>query len=101
LRRAEVEQDYERHTGLVIAEIFEQQGIDPVEVPAALVASHGPFAWGPTPAQAIDNARVLEYLARLEWRVRTMAPGAAPPERWLIDKHYLRKHGASAYYGQK
>jgi L-ribulose-5-phosphate 4-epimerase len=101
LRRAEVEQDYERHTGLVIAETFAQQGIDPVEVPAALVASHGPFAWGPTPTQAIDNARVLEYLARLEWRVRTMAPGAAPPERWLIDKHYLRKHGASAYYGQK
>ena len=66
-----------------------------------LVANHGPFTWGPTPSAAIENARVLEYLARLEWRARTMVPDAPRPDPFLIDKHYLRKHGPGAYYGQK
>lgn len=99
MRREEVEQDYERNTGLVIAETF-ADGVSSAEVPAVLVANHGPFAWGPDAEKAIENARLLEYLARLEWRVRAVAPGAAPPERFLIDKHYLRKHGPRAYYGQ-
>jgi L-ribulose-5-phosphate 4-epimerase len=101
LRRTEVEQDYEANTGLVIVECFKEQGISPDEVQAVLVANHGPFAWGPTAAAAIENARVLEYLARLEWRVLAIAPDAPRPDRFLVDKHYLRKHGASAYYGQK
>jgi len=100
LRREEVEQDYERNTGAVIAETF-TAGLLPSEVPGVLVANHGPFTWGAEPASAIEHARVLEDLARLEWRLRTMAPEVRPPERFLIDKHYLRKHGPSSYYGQK
>ena len=100
MRREEVEQDYERHTGLVIVEALRAERRSPAEVPAVLVANHGPFAWGADPAAAIETARVLEYLARLEWRVRTMAPGAEPPDDFLIDKHYRRKHGPKAYYGQ-
>ena len=101
MRREEVEQDYEKNTGLVIVETFRTAGRSPDEVPAVLVANHGPFAWGPTAAKAVENARVLEYLARLEWRVRTIAPGAEPPDDFLVDKHYRRKHGPKAYYGQK
>lgn len=100
MTRDEVEREYEKNTGLVIAETFTG---DPsaADVQAVLVANHGPFAWGADAAKAIEHARVLEYLARLEWRVRTMAPGATPPEQFLIDKHYLRKHGPAAYYGQQ
>jgi L-ribulose-5-phosphate 4-epimerase len=100
LRREEVERDYEKNTGLVIVETF-TNGPSAAEVQAVLVANHGPFAWGADAAKAIEHARVLEYLARLEWRVRAMAPDAAPPEQFLVDKHYLRKHGPKAYYGQK
>lgn len=100
MRREEVEQDYEKNTGLVIVETFRTAGRAADEVPAVLVANHGPFAWGPNAAKAVENARVLEYLARLEWRVRTIAPDAEPPDDFLVDKHYRRKHGAKAYYGQ-
>ena len=100
LRRDEVAHDYEKNTGLVIVEAF-SGGPSPREVPAVLVANHGPFAWGADASQAIENARVLEYLARLEWRVRTLAPDATRPDDFLIDKHYMRKHGPGAYYGQK
>ena len=101
LTRAEVAEDYERHTGLVIVETFESAGIDPADVSAVLVANHGPFTWGRDAADAIERAQVLEYLARIEWRVRTLAPDAPAPESYLIDKHYQRKHGPKAYYGQK
>ena len=100
LRAGEVETEYEKNTGIVIAEAF-SGGLSPTEIPAVLVANHGPFAWGPDAPSAIENARVLEYLARLEWRVRAIAPDAPLPERCLIDKHYLRKHGPKAYYGQQ
>ena len=100
MRREEVERDYEKNTGLVIAETF-AAGTSPSEVPAVLVANHGPFAWGEDATQAIAHARVLEYLARLEWRLRTMAPDAPAPDQFLVDQHYLRKHGPKAYYGQK
>jgi L-ribulose-5-phosphate 4-epimerase len=98
LRQEEVETDYERNTGLVIVEAFADRS--PAEVPAVLVANHGPFTWGDTPEAAIENAAVLEYVARLDWRIRTMAPDAQPPEACLIDKHFLRKRGPKAYYGQ-
>lgn len=101
MTRDEVEEAYEKNTGLVIAETFVKGGVSPADVQAVLVANHGPFAWGVDAAKAIEHARVLEYLARLEWRVRAMAPDAQPPERFLIDKHYLRKHGPAAYYGQQ
>jgi L-ribulose-5-phosphate 4-epimerase len=98
LREDEVQSEYERNTGRAIAQAF--SALSSEEVPAVLVANHGPFAWGPDAAKAIENAEVLEFLARLEWRVRTMAPEALRPEQYLVDKHYLRKHGAKAYYGQ-
>lgn len=101
MRQEEVEHDYEKNTGLVIVETFRTERLSPLDVQAVLVANHGPFAWGATVSQAIENARVLEYLARLDWRARLVAPDAPRPERYLIDKHYLRKHGPGAYYGQK
>ena len=100
LRHDEVDVDYEKNTGRVIVETF-ATGISPAEIPAVLVANHGPFAWGPDVTKAIEHARMLEYLARLEWRVRTIAPDAPRPERFLIDRHYLRKHGPAASYGQR
>ena len=100
MRADEVERDYEKNTGLVIVEAFRQARLSPVEIAAVLVANHGPFAWGATAARAIENARVLEYLARLEWRVRVVAPDAPRPDAFLVDRHYLRKHGPGAYYGQ-
>ena len=100
MTRAEVEHDYERNTGLVIVETVRAAGGDADAVGAILVANHGPFTWGADPPSAIERAEVLEYLARLEWRVRTLAPDAARPDDFLVDKHFRRKHGPSAYYGQ-
>jgi L-ribulose-5-phosphate 4-epimerase len=100
MRRDEVETDYERNTGLVIVETFQRLGIAPGEVPAVLVANHAPFTWGPTAATAIENALVLEFAAKLEWRGRLMAADAPRPAGFLVDKHYRRKHGPTAYYGQ-
>ena len=98
---AEVERDYEANTGKVIVETFTEGGISADEVPAVLVANHAPFTWGRDPAHAIENARVLEFVARMEWRGRMLAPDAPRPDPFLVDKHYLRKHGKGAYYGQK
>src|SRR5262245_36286247 len=77
LTRAEVHQDYERNTGLVIVETFRSRGLPAEEVPAVLVANHGPFTWGKDIETAIENARVLEFVARLEWMTRAIAPDAA------------------------
>jgi L-ribulose-5-phosphate 4-epimerase len=100
MTRAEVEQDYEANTGKVIVETFTKDGVSADEVPAVLVANHAPFTWGRDPAHAIENARVLEFVARMEWRGRMLAPEAPRPDTFLVDKHYLRKHGKGAYYGQ-
>jgi L-ribulose-5-phosphate 4-epimerase len=101
MTQAEVDGDYERETGAVIVEAFRSAGVSPEEVPAVLVANHGPFTWGPDPFKAIENARVLEFLAQLEVITRALAPDAPRPASYLVDKHYFRKHGAGAYYGQK
>jgi L-ribulose-5-phosphate 4-epimerase len=101
LTREEVEGAYERNTGLVIVETFIEGGIRPDEVPAVLVANHGPFTWGRDALAAVDTARVLEHLARMEVAIRTLAPGAPRPDPFLVDRHFLRKHGPGAYYGQK
>lgn len=101
LREDETGAEYERQTGLVIVETFRAGGIDPREVTAVLVANHGPFVWGRDPADAIERARVLEFLARMEITARLVAPDAPRPAPYLVDRHYLRKHGAAAYYGQK
>ena len=100
LTRDEVGGEYERETGLVIIETFEAAGIDPEEVSAVLVASHGPFTWGVDPHAAVEASRVLELLARLECTVRAIAPDAVRPAGYLVDRHYLRKHGRGSYYGQ-
>ena len=103
MTRDEVETDYERNTGVVIVETIRacgHGGHDHDAVGAVLVANHGPFTWGADAIAAIERAQVLEYLARLEWRVRTLAPDAPRPDGFLVDKHFRRKHGPSAYYGQ-
>jgi L-ribulose-5-phosphate 4-epimerase len=100
LTRAEVERDYERNTGLVIVEAFGAGHLSPAEIPAVLVASHGPFTWGADAFEAVEHARVLEHLARMEITVRILSGDVAGPEPFLVDKHYLRKHGKDAYYGQ-
>ncbi len=104
MRREEIEGvpgHYEWETGHVIVEAFRERGIDPACVPAALVRSHGPFTWGKTPAKAVENAVVLEELAFMAWHDLALDPDIPDMPRALLDKHYLRKHGASAYYGQK
>jgi L-ribulose-5-phosphate 4-epimerase len=101
LTRDEVDGEYERNTGLVILECFRAGGISPEEVPAVLVANHGPFTWGRDAFEAVEHARVLEYVARLEARVRLLAPYAPRPETFLVDRHYRRKHGKGSYYGQR
>jgi L-ribulose-5-phosphate 4-epimerase len=100
LTQDEVEQDYERNTGRVIVETFELAGLSPSEVPAVLVANHGPFVWGPDPAHAIEHAQILEQVARMEWRAHVLSADAPRPDQFLVDRHYLRKHGPKASYGQ-
>ncbi len=95
----EIKGDYEIETGNVIVERFHK--LDPLAFPGALVASHGPFAWGKTVAKAVENAVVLEYLARLASETLRVNPRAGAMPRALLDKHFLRKHGPGAYYGQK
>jgi L-ribulose-5-phosphate 4-epimerase len=100
LTQAEVATAYERNTGLVIVEAFQGRALAPLEVPGVLVAHHGPFAWGGDAVAAVEHARVLEFLARMEVTTRLVAPDATRPDASLVDKHFLRKHGKDAYYGQ-
>ncbi len=97
---AEIKGEYELETGNVIIETFQSRGIDPVQVPAVLVNSHGPFTWGSDPFNAVHNAVVLEEVAFMAFHARMMNPDLQPMQQELLDKHYLRKHGANAYYGQ-
>ena len=90
--------DYERETGVAIVRAFE--GLSPLEVPAALVAGHGPFTWGSSAAHAVENSIVLEQVALMASLTEALAPGLGPISTALQDKHFLRKHGAGAYYGQ-
>ena len=101
LTEAEVESDYEDNTGRVIAETFRSRGLDPAAVPGVLCRSHGPFTWGKDPAQAVYHAAVLEQVARMALFTRQLNPCAAPAPQYVQDKHYLRKHGPDAYYGQR
>jgi L-ribulose-5-phosphate 4-epimerase len=94
----EIEGEYEKETGLVIKETF--QRIDPDATPAILVYSHGPFVWGTDPMDAVHNAVVLEEVAFMNFHTLMLEPGIQPMQQELLDKHYLRKHGANAYYGQ-
>ena len=97
----EIAGEYELETGNVIIETFRIRDIDPEQVPAVLVHSHGPFAWGVDAMDAVHNAVVLEEVAFMDYHAMQLNMNAGPMQRELLDKHYLRKHGANAYYGQK
>jgi len=94
----EINGSYELETGKVIVETFSNLSAD--DIPAVLVHSHGPFAWGADPAGAAHNAAVLEELSFMAWHNLALDPNLPPMQRELLDRHYLRKHGANAYYGQ-
>jgi L-ribulose-5-phosphate 4-epimerase len=95
----EIQDDYEENTGNVIVETF--QKLNPLEHPAVLVASHGPFTWGRDVDEAVHNAVVLEFIARLAGETLRLNPKTKPMPSVLLDKHFLRKHGPNAQYGQK
>ena len=94
----EIRGEYEKETGKVIIETF--NGVDPMSIPAVLVKSHGPFTWGKDAHEAVHNSVVLEEVAFMNYHALTIAPTAGRMQQELLDKHYLRKHGANAYYGQ-
>ena len=100
MTKAEIEGDYELETGNVIIETFVERNISPKQVPAVLVNSHGPFAWGKDAHEAVHNAVVLEEIGYMNLFSRQLAPGLDSMQQVLLDKHYLRKHGKNAYYGQ-
>lgn len=95
----EINGAYELETGNVIVETFE--GIDPNQIPSVLVHSHAPFSWGKDPEEAVHNAVVLEEVAKMALQTYQLNPATPDMDQVLLDKHYLRKHGSNAYYGQK
>ena len=99
MKPAEIKNDYEANTGRVIVETFKK--LNPLEHPAVLVASHGPFCWGKDVRDAVRNAITLEFVARLAGETLHLNPETKPMPSALLDKHFLRKHGPKAYYGQK
>ena len=96
----EIADEYEKKTGTVIIETFQERDIDPMQIPGVLVKSHGPFAWGKDAMEAVHNAVVMEEVAAMNFRAMMLTPGIGRMQKELLDKHYLRKHGATAYYGQ-
>lgn len=99
MRPEEIAGEYERETGNVIIETFHDRAPD--DVPAVLVHSHGPFTWGTDAMNAVHNSVVLEELACMAFHTEQLCPSISPMQKELLDKHYLRKHGKNAYYGQK
>ena len=99
LTKEEVEGEYELNTGKVIAETF--KGLDPLAVPGVLVKEHGPFTWGSSAKKAVDNAVALEQIADMAWHMLALDPDCRTIDDYLLEKHYSRKHGKNAYYGQK
>ncbi|HWS42204.1 MAG TPA: L-ribulose-5-phosphate 4-epimerase [Pseudoflavonifractor sp.] len=100
LTAEEIDEDYERSTGKVIIETFRERGIDPAHIPGVICFSHGPFTWGRDPAQAVYHAVVLEEVAKMAILTRQINPDTAPASKCVLDKHFMRKHGPNAYYGQ-
>ena len=97
----EIAGEYEKETGTVIIETFEKRNINPEYIPGVLVNSHGPFTWGKTPDKAVYNSVVLEEVAKMAMFTEMVNKDIKPMQQELLDKHFLRKHGANAYYGQK
>lgn len=100
LTRDEVQEAYEKNTGRVIVETVKETGREPLAVPAVLVRNHGPFTWGKDPAEAVYHSVVLEEIAEMAWKTMQLNPAAELPS-YVLEKHYQRKHGPRAYYGQK
>jgi L-ribulose-5-phosphate 4-epimerase len=100
LTKEEIEGAYEKNTGLLIVADFLENGRDPVAVPAVLCKNHGVFSWGKTGMEAVHNAVVVEEVAKMAYRAEVINPRIQPAPQELQDKHYFRKHGAKAYYGQ-
>lgn len=100
LTKEEIEGEYERNTGLVIIETFEKLGLNPLYTPGVLCVNHGPFTWGKDAAEAVHNAVVLEEVARMATRTELINPDVKPAPDAIRDKHFFRKHGEHAYYGQ-
>jgi len=100
LNKAQIQGAYEKETGLIITQTFQKRHISPLDVGAVIVANHGPFSWGDSCAKAVENAVVMEYAAEMAYVTLRLDPQAAIQQA-LLDKHYLRKHGKGAYYGQK
>ena len=100
LTQAELDEDYEKNTGVTIVETFKERGLDPMAVPAVLCFSHGPFTWGKDPAQAVYHSVVLEECAKMGLFTKMINPNAAPAPQRMQNKHYMRKHGPNVYYGQ-
>lgn len=101
LTEEEVKSEYERNTGLVIVETFKSNNINPMYVPGVLCKNYGPFTWGKNAAEAVHNAVVLEEIAKMNLMTEQLNRNAAPAPKYIQDKHFLRKHGPNAYYGQK
>lgn len=101
LTKEELDEDYEGNTGVLIADLFEKKKIDCMAVPCVLCKNHGPFAWGKDAAEAVHNAVVLEEVAKMAAQCEWINPQVEAAPQCLQDKHYLRKHGPNAYYGQK
>ena len=100
LIKEEIEKDYEKNTGIVIIEKIKGLGVDQLNCPGILVSSHGPFCWGSTIMEALKNAIRLEYIAKMAYLTCSINPKIEPINKFLHDKHFLRKHGSNAYYGQ-
>ncbi|MFT9456439.1 MAG: L-ribulose-5-phosphate 4-epimerase [Liquorilactobacillus hordei] len=100
LTKKEVESGYEKNTGNVIVETFKNRNLANNQVKGIVVRQHGPFTWGDDPLEAVYNAKVLETVAEMDYHTLNLNPDALKLEKYLLNKHYLRKHGASAYYGQ-
>jgi L-ribulose-5-phosphate 4-epimerase len=101
LTAREIRSDYEVNTGRVVVETIRRRKLAPLDCPAVLVASHGPFTWGADAHDAVHHAVALEYIARLASETLRLQPSMVPMPSALLDKHFLRKHGSGAYYGQK
>ena len=99
LTKEEIDDGYERNTGVLIVDFFKDKDYE--AVPAVLCKNHGPFTWGKDGHEAVHNAVVLEEVAKMALRAMQLNPGLPPISQAILDKHYLRKHGANAYYGQK
>ena len=100
LTQEEIDEAYEKNTGLVIIETFDTKGLNPMYTPGVLCTNHGPFTWGKDAAEAVHNAVVLEEVAKMALKTELINPNVEPAPDRIRDKHFFRKHGANAYYGQ-